>query len=188
MSSNVNGGYASESSGWEPWTRGDQRGVPGRNSANESGRRPVNSAAHQPMKNTKAAPICTKYSTIACGMIISQRKKMVTRDCGADGAKPTWIGSRPWNWPPCAGTPGGGGMAGVYVTLLLLAGDDAMPGGGVGRADQPCGPWTAAGALLTLDCMISQPRYPRAPIDQAGLAQALMPFGQSRMLPPGAYT
>ena len=36
--------------------------------------------------------------------------------------------------------------------------------------------------------MISQPSYPRAPIDQAGLAQALQPFGQSRMLPPGAYT
>jgi Rieske 2Fe-2S family protein len=36
--------------------------------------------------------------------------------------------------------------------------------------------------------MISQPSYPRAPIDQAGLAQALLPFGQSRMLPPGAYT
>ena len=35
--------------------------------------------------------------------------------------------------------------------------------------------------------MISQSRYPRAPIDQAGLAAALQPFGQSRMLPRAAY-
>ncbi|MEP7022517.1 MAG: Rieske (2Fe-2S) protein, partial [Actinomycetota bacterium] len=35
--------------------------------------------------------------------------------------------------------------------------------------------------------MINQLRYPRAPIDQAGLAAALLPFGESRMLPPDAY-
>ena len=35
--------------------------------------------------------------------------------------------------------------------------------------------------------MISQPRYPHAPIDQAGLAASLQPFGQSRMLPRAAY-
>ena len=36
--------------------------------------------------------------------------------------------------------------------------------------------------------MISQPRYPRAPIDQAGLAATLRPFGESSMLPRAAYT
>ncbi|HEV2452264.1 MAG TPA: aromatic ring-hydroxylating dioxygenase subunit alpha [Streptosporangiaceae bacterium] len=35
--------------------------------------------------------------------------------------------------------------------------------------------------------MISQTRSP-APIDPAGLAETLRPFGQSRMLPPAAYT
>jgi len=35
--------------------------------------------------------------------------------------------------------------------------------------------------------MISQSRYPRAPIDQAGLAASLLPHDESRMLPRGAY-
>jgi Rieske 2Fe-2S family protein len=35
--------------------------------------------------------------------------------------------------------------------------------------------------------MISQPGFPHAPIDQSGLAAALRPFGESRMLPPAAY-
>jgi Rieske 2Fe-2S family protein len=35
--------------------------------------------------------------------------------------------------------------------------------------------------------MVSQPRYPAAPIDPAGLAATLQPFEQSRMLPPAAY-
>ncbi|HUZ26769.1 MAG TPA: aromatic ring-hydroxylating dioxygenase subunit alpha [Streptosporangiaceae bacterium] len=35
--------------------------------------------------------------------------------------------------------------------------------------------------------MISQSRYPAAPIDSAGLAAALRPFGQSTMLPRAAY-
>jgi Rieske 2Fe-2S family protein len=35
--------------------------------------------------------------------------------------------------------------------------------------------------------MISQSAFPRAPIDQAGLAAALRPFGESRMLPRAAY-
>ena len=35
--------------------------------------------------------------------------------------------------------------------------------------------------------MISQSRYPRAPIDQAGLAASLLPHAESRMLPRGAY-
>jgi Rieske 2Fe-2S family protein len=35
--------------------------------------------------------------------------------------------------------------------------------------------------------MISQSRYPRAPIDQAGLAASLLPHAQSRMLPRAAY-
>ena len=30
-------------------------------------------------------------------------------------------------------------------------------------------------------------RYPTAPLDAAALAGALRPFGQSTMLPPGAY-
>jgi glycine betaine catabolism A len=36
--------------------------------------------------------------------------------------------------------------------------------------------------------MVSQSAYPPAPLDRAGLAQALLPFGESRMLPPDAYT
>ena len=36
--------------------------------------------------------------------------------------------------------------------------------------------------------MVSQVRYPAAPIDPAGLAQALRPFGESTMLPRAAYT
>ena len=35
--------------------------------------------------------------------------------------------------------------------------------------------------------MVSQARFIPAPVDQAGLAAALKPFGESRMLPPGAY-
>src|ERR1700727_3069017 len=30
--------------------------------------------------------------------------------------------------------------------------------------------------------------YPPAPVDPAALATALLPFGESRMLPPAAYT
>jgi glycine betaine catabolism A len=36
--------------------------------------------------------------------------------------------------------------------------------------------------------MVSQPRFVHAPIDPAGLGDALKPFGSSRMLPPAAYT
>jgi glycine betaine catabolism A len=36
--------------------------------------------------------------------------------------------------------------------------------------------------------MVSQIRVPAAPVDRAGLAEALQPFGQSRMLPRAAYT
>jgi glycine betaine catabolism A len=58
-------------------------------------------------------------------------------------------------------------------------------------------------ALPKLDCMVSQnarplvsgelrsaaaPRVPLAPLDPAGLAAALRPFGESRMLPSAAYT
>jgi len=39
----------------------------------------------------------------------------------------------------------------------------------------------------TLDCMVSQVRYPAAPIDQTALARSLQPFGESVMLPPAAY-
>ncbi len=35
--------------------------------------------------------------------------------------------------------------------------------------------------------MVSQTRLTHAPLDPAGLADALKPFGESRMLPPGAY-
>jgi Rieske 2Fe-2S family protein len=35
--------------------------------------------------------------------------------------------------------------------------------------------------------MVSQPRHAPAPIDPAGIADALRPFGESRMLPPAAY-
>ena len=35
--------------------------------------------------------------------------------------------------------------------------------------------------------MVSQARFMHAPLDPAGLADALKPFGESRMLPPGAY-
>ena len=35
--------------------------------------------------------------------------------------------------------------------------------------------------------MVSQTRLTHAPLDPAGLADALRPFGESRMLPPGAY-
>ena len=38
-----------------------------------------------------------------------------------------------------------------------------------------------------LDCMISQPVCPPAPLDHATLSQSLAPFGESRMLPPAAY-
>ena len=57
-------------------------------------------------------------------------------------------------------------------------------------AGSPAGPpsrWTASPGLPTLDCMISQSSYPHAPIDKAGLAAALRPFGESRMLPRAAY-
>src|SRR5215472_4899022 len=36
--------------------------------------------------------------------------------------------------------------------------------------------------------MISQSSGSRAPLDPAGVADALRPFGDSRMLPPAAYT
>ncbi len=36
--------------------------------------------------------------------------------------------------------------------------------------------------------MVSQHSYPHAPLDPAGLADAVMPFGESRMLPSAAYT
>ena len=35
--------------------------------------------------------------------------------------------------------------------------------------------------------MVSQSRFPLAPIDPAGVADSLRPFGQSRMLPRAAY-
>src|ERR1700733_8776727 len=39
------------------------------------------------------------------------------------------------------------------------------------------------------DAMNGSPRaFPPAPVDPAALATALLPFGQSRMLPPAAYT
>src|SRR5579863_1332524 len=40
---------------------------------------------------------------------------------------------------------------------------------------------------LSLDCMVSQTLTPPAPVDPAGLAESLRPFGQSRMLPRAAY-
>jgi glycine betaine catabolism A len=40
---------------------------------------------------------------------------------------------------------------------------------------------------LSLDCMVSQYRSP-APLDSGQLSAALRPFGESRMLPPAAYT
>src|SRR5215469_14082196 len=40
---------------------------------------------------------------------------------------------------------------------------------------------------LKIDCMVSQPRFPPAPLDPAGLADSLRPFGESRMLPRAAY-
>jgi glycine betaine catabolism A len=36
--------------------------------------------------------------------------------------------------------------------------------------------------------MVSQSRFPFAPLDLAAVADALRPFGESRMLPPAAYT
>src|ERR1700684_1777661 len=56
--------------------------------------------------------------------------------------------------------------------------------------------------MPSLDCMVSQgigvpasvmhphgsPAFPPAPVDPGGLAAALRPFGESRMLPPAAYT
>jgi len=36
--------------------------------------------------------------------------------------------------------------------------------------------------------MVSQTMYPPAPLGQAAVARALLPFGKSRMLPPAAYT
>src|SRR5712691_11802887 len=47
--------------------------------------------------------------------------------------------------------------------------------------------WTARPTAFTLDCMVSQARYPAAPIDPAGLADSLRDFGQSKMLPRAAY-
>jgi glycine betaine catabolism A len=53
--------------------------------------------------------------------------------------------------------------------------------------------WTARRAPSTLDCMISQAgpspaaATPAAPVDQAGLARSLRPFGDSTMLPRAAY-
>jgi Rieske 2Fe-2S family protein len=38
-----------------------------------------------------------------------------------------------------------------------------------------------------IDCMVSQSRLPLAPLDPAGVADSLRPFGQSRMLPRAAY-
>src|ERR1700722_3852428 len=35
--------------------------------------------------------------------------------------------------------------------------------------------------------MVSQSRFPLAPLDQAGVADSLRPFGESRMLPRAAY-
>src|SRR5262249_57712735 len=35
--------------------------------------------------------------------------------------------------------------------------------------------------------VMSQPSAPNAPLDPAGLAESLRPFGQSRMLPRAAY-
>ena len=35
--------------------------------------------------------------------------------------------------------------------------------------------------------MVSQSRFPLAPLDQAAVADSLRPFGESRMLPPAAY-
>src|SRR5262249_56290842 len=47
----------------------------------------------------------------------------------------------------------------------------------------------------SLDLMVSHdaaaaclPGYPPAPVDPGALAEALRPFGESRMLPPAAYT
>src|SRR5580692_1724912 len=56
--------------------------------------------------------------------------------------------------------------------------------------------------MHSLDCMVSQdfgvpapvvhphgsPAFPIAPLDRGDLAAALRPFGESRMLPPAAYT
>src|SRR5499427_5494987 len=49
--------------------------------------------------------------------------------------------------------------------------------------------WTPQTAPHSLDCMVSQsqPPVPPAPLDPAGVAASLAPFGQSRMLPPAAY-
>src|SRR6185312_10161444 len=42
----------------------------------------------------------------------------------------------------------------------------------------------------SLDCMVSQDfaAFPPAPLSESQLAAALRPFGESRMLPPAAYT
>lgn len=55
--------------------------------------------------------------------------------------------------------------------------------------------WTAVQPEPSLDCMVSQtsapghlPGYPPAPVDPGQLAEALRPFGESRMLPRAAYT
>src|SRR5215469_7459574 len=56
--------------------------------------------------------------------------------------------------------------------------------------------------MPSLDCMVSQesgvpasvmhppgsPAFPPAPLDHGALATAVRPFGESRMLPPSAYT
>src|SRR5690348_15594915 len=47
--------------------------------------------------------------------------------------------------------------------------------------------WTPEIAPSSIDCMVSQYRFPLAPLDQAAVAESLRPFGESRMLPPAAY-
>ena len=42
--------------------------------------------------------------------------------------------------------------------------------------------------MVSHDAAACLPGYPPAPVDPGALAEALRPFGESRMLPPAAYT
>src|ERR1700726_2350371 len=69
-------------------------------------------------------------------------------------------------------------MGRVKRSRLLAAGGVPLPAG------------PGSGGRLSLDCMLSQDsdyRRAPAPLDRAGLAEALRPFGESRMLPRAAY-
>src|SRR5262249_61606331 len=73
------------------------------------------------------------------------------------------------------------------VSTWCRSGQNSGAGGPRYRGCHPAAAWTRCPPVTRLDCMVSQTPRPPAPLDPGAVAQALAPFGESRMLPRAAY-